>query len=246
MFAAWHRTLSWLTYFEKFQWQAVLPEYDPYKYNSFPKSAGHETYALTQQVQEKLSRFGTPQTERRYPPVLAFVSLVDATVTTADTVKYLFQRLNRPEDELILYDINRSSRIHQFLKSEQQALLKRVWDDTNRRFGLTLVTNRTRASSTVLARTSLNGHVSERPIEGEWPRLVYSLSHVAIPFPPDDVWYGDGSTNRGEQISLGTFSPRGEKQVLIVPADLLLRLRYNPFFEYQASRVVEVVEELLP
>jgi hypothetical protein len=69
---------------------------------------------------------------------------------------------------------------------------------------------------------------------------------VAIPFPPDDVWYGDGSTNRGEQISLGTFSPRGEKQVLIVPADLLLRLRYNPFFEYQASRVVEVVEELLP
>jgi len=144
IFAAWHRTLSWLTYFEKFQWQAVLPEYDPYKYNSFPKSAGHETYALTQQVQEKLSRFGTPQTERRYPPVLAFVSLVDATVTTADTVKYLFQRLNRPEDELILYDINRSSRIHQFLKSEQQALLKRVWDDTNRRFGLTLVTNRTR------------------------------------------------------------------------------------------------------
>jgi len=246
MFAAWHRTLSWLTYFEKFQWQAVLPEYDPYKYNSFPKSAGHETYALTQQVQEKLSRFGTPQTERRYPPVLAFVSLVDATVTTADTVKYLFQRLNRPEDELILYDINRSSRIHQFLKSEQQALLKRVWDDTNRRFGLTLVTNRTRASSTVLARTSLNGHVSERPIEGEWPRLVYSLSHVAIPFRPDDVWYGDGSTNRGEQISLGTFSPRGEKQVLIVPADLLLRLRHNPFFEYQASRVVEVVEELLP
>ena len=69
---------------------------------------------------------------------------------------------------------------------------------------------------------------------------------MAIPFPPDDVWYGDGSTNRGEQVSLGTFSPRGEKQVLIVPADLLLRLRHNPFFEYQASRVVEVVEELLP
>ena len=31
MFAAWHKTLSWLTYFEKFQWQAVLPEYDPYQ-----------------------------------------------------------------------------------------------------------------------------------------------------------------------------------------------------------------------
>ena len=246
MFAAWHKTLSWLRYFEKFQWQAVLPEYDPYKYNSFPKSAGHETYALTQQVQEKLSRFGTPQTERRYPPVLAFVSLVDSTVTTADTVKYLFQRLNRPEDELVLYDINRFSGIEHFLKSEHQALLQSVWDDADRRFGLTLVTNRTRASGTTLARTSLNGQVSERLLEGEWPPLVYSLSHVAIPFPPNDVWYGDGSSNRGEQVSLGTLTPRGEKQVLIMPADLLLRLRYNPFFEYQASRVVEVVEELLP
>lgn len=31
-----------------------------------------------------------------------------------------------------------------------------------------------------------------------------------------------------------------------MPADLLLGLRYNPFLEYQASRVVEVVEDLLP
>ena len=161
-------------------------------------------------------------------------------------MKHLFQRLNRPEDELVLYDINRFSRIEHFLKSEHQELLQSVWDDSTRRFGLTLVTNRTPASGTVLARTSLNGRVSERPIEGEWPRQVYSLSHVAIPFPPADAWYGDGSADRSGQFSLGAFAPRGEKQVLIVPADLLLRLRYNPFFEYQASRVDEVVEELLP
>jgi esterase/lipase len=245
MFATWHKTLSWLRYFEKFQWQAVLPEYDPYKYNSFPKSAGHETYALTQQVQGKLSRLDVAQTERRYPPVLAFVPLVDETVKTADTVKYLFQQLNRPEDELVLYDINRVSRIHQFLKSQQRALLRSTWDDEGRRFGLTLVTNRTLASATMLARTSLDGQVSERRLEGEWPPLVYSLSHVAIPFSPDDAWYGDGTSNRDEQISLGTLTPRGEKQVLIVPADLLLRLRYNPFFEYQASRVDEIVEGLI-
>ena len=246
MFAAWHKTLSWLTYFEKFQWQAVLPEYDPYKYNSFPKSAGHETYALTQQVQEKLSRVDASQTARRYPPVLAFVPLVDATVSTSDTVQHLFQQLNRPEDELVLYDINRFSGIDQFLKSGHQELLQSVRDDPGRRFGLTLVTNRTRASGTALARTSLNGRVSERLLEGEWPPQIYSLSHVAIPFPPDDIWYGDGSADRNGQYSLGALTPRGEKQVLIVPADLLLRLRYNPFFEYQANRVVDLIEELLP
>ncbi len=246
MFAAWHKTLSWLTYFEKFQWQAVLPEYDPYKYNSFPKNAGYETYVLTQQVQEKLSRVDAPQSARRYPPVLAFVPLVDATVSTSDTVQHLFQQLNRPEDELVLYDINRFSGIDQFLKSGHQELLQSVRDDPGRRFGLTLVTNRTRASSTALARTSLNGRVSERLLEGEWPPQIYSLSHVAIPFPPDDIWYGDGSADRNGQYSLGALTPRGEKQVLIVPADLLLRLRYNPFFEYQANRVVELIEELLP
>ena len=243
MFAAWHKTLSWLPYFEKFQWQAVLPEYDPYKYNSFPKSAGHETYALTQQVQEKLSRIGAAQHLRRYPPVLAFVPVIDATVRTADTIKHLFQRLNRPADELVIYDINRSSKIERFLKSGHQELLQSVWDDSTRRFGLTLVTNSSPASGAVLARTSLNGQVAERLLESEWPPRIYSLSHVALPFPPDDAWYGDGSG--GAEVSLGTLAPRGEKQALIVPADLLLRLRYNPFFEYQASRVNGVLTEVL-
>jgi alpha-beta hydrolase superfamily lysophospholipase len=243
MFAAWHKTLSWLSYFEKFQWQAVLPEYDPYKYNSFPKSAGHETYALTQQVQEKLSHIGAAQHLQPYPPVLAFVPLIDATVSTADTIKHLFQRLNRPADELVIYDINRSSKIERFLKSGHQELLQSVLDDSTRRFGLTFVTNRSPASGTVLARTSLNGRVTERLLESEWPPLVYSLSHVALPFPPDDAWYGDGSG--GAEVSLGTLAPRGEKQALIVPADLLLRLRYNPFFEYQASRVNEMLTEVL-
>jgi len=72
-----------------------LPDYDPYKYNSFPKSAGHETYALTQQVQEMLSHIVAAQHLIRYPPVLAFVPVIDATVRTAETIKHLFQRLNR-------------------------------------------------------------------------------------------------------------------------------------------------------
>ena len=41
------------------------------------------------------------------------------------------------------------------------------------------------------------------------------------------------------------LTPRGEREVLIVPPDLLLRLRHNPFFEYQAARVDEVLAETL-
>jgi len=243
MFASWHKSLSWLVFFEKFAWQSVLPEYDPYKYNSFPKSAGHETYNLTQHVQEKLGRLGTAEFSKRFPAMLTFVSLVDSTVLTADTVDLLYQRLNRTRDELVIYDVNRFSRAELFLRSEHRGLLRRVWDDEGRRFELTLITNRTPDSRQALARTSLEGQVNERPIKGEWPLQVYSLSHVAIPFAADDVWYGDGSVNQSEQISFGALSPRGEKQVLAVPADLLLRLRYNPFFEYQVSRINAILAD---
>lgn len=244
VFATWHKALSWLDFFEKFEWQDVLPEYDPYKYNSFPKVAGRETHELALMAQERLRQLADSRSRQQYPPVLAFVSLVDATVFTEDTVKHLFQRLNRPEDELVLYDINRLSGVDQLLKSEHQTLLRTIWDDTERGFRLTLVTNRARDTREALARTSLDGKVSDRPIAGEWPSLVYSLSHVAIPFRPDDLWYGDGSVNTDDNFSLGTLTPRGEKQVLIVPTDLLLRLRHNPFFEYQAARVNELLAEV--
>jgi len=44
--SAWHKTLSWLAYFEKFKWLDILPEYDPTKYNSFTKNAGRQVYLL--------------------------------------------------------------------------------------------------------------------------------------------------------------------------------------------------------
>ena len=42
-------------------------------------------------------------------------------------------------------------------------------------------------------------------------------------------------------VSLGRLSPRGEKSVLIVPAEVLMRLTWNPFFPYLAGRVRQFV-----
>lgn len=41
---SWHKALSWLPYFEKFRWLDILLEYDPFKYNSFPKNAGRQMF----------------------------------------------------------------------------------------------------------------------------------------------------------------------------------------------------------
>ena len=59
---------------------------------------------------------------------------------------------------------------------------------------------------------------------------MFSLSHVAPPFAVDDPLYGS-------QGPLGSLKPRGEKDVLIVSLDALMRVSWNPFFLYLASRI---------
>ena len=76
-----------------------------------------------------------------------------------------------------------------------------------------------------------------------WPEQVYSMSHVAIPFSPEDPLYGASPPEPGsDELRLGHLSPRGEKGVLIVPIQQFLRLRFNPFFPYVAERLIASVE----
>ena len=49
------------------------------------------------------------------------------------------------------------------------------------------------------------------------------MSHVAVPISPLDGVYGQNAT-------LGKMSVHGERDVLLISADDLLRIRYNPFF----------------
>src|SRR5262249_12314558 len=68
----------------------------------------------------------------------------------------------------------------------------------------------------------------------------YSLSHVALPFPMNDSLYGlypDPAEDFG--IHLGALAPRGERNVLIVSMDMLLRISFNPFFPYMLGRIEE-------
>jgi len=77
-----------------------------------------------------------------------------------------------------------------------------------------------------------------RPLGLAWPADVYSLSHIAIPFPTSDLVYGrDEIANPSQLIRLGVLSPRGERAVLSVPSDTLMRLTCNPFFEYMEGRL---------
>ena len=63
-----------------------------------------------------------------------------------------------------------------------------------------------------------------------WPRGVLSLSHIALPFPPDDPLYGRYPPDDDNTIYLGEVALRGERGLHQLPGDRLLRMRYNPFY----------------
>ena len=83
-----------------------------------------------------------------------------------------------------------------------------------------------------------------RPLEYAWPDDVYSLSHVALPFPINDPVYGL-EPDEGETAypRIGKVFKVGEAGALILPSTLSQRLRSNPFYGYIEERLKGVVNE---
>ena len=233
-FSSWDLVLSKLSVFEKFNWLSVEPEFDPYKFNSFAKEAGHITYLLTMQLEEKMRRLDDASL---LPPIIAFQSLVDSTIQVPTLIDRLYTRLAVNGSELILFDINRAHDIEHFIRNSEDQLVQKVAAIVNSPFTYTLVTNDSGESLQVVARTRLAGatEFSHVALDKEWPGSVYSLSHVALVFEPDDRWYGG---HVSEEFKLGTLAPRGETAILRSPIGRFMRLRHNPFFEYLAERTL--------
>ncbi len=234
-------TLGHLPTLEALAWQDVLPEYDPYKYNSFPVRAGTEIHRLIQAVEVGFQRLERQGRLDHLPPILTLQSAVDATVPPISSLERLYGRLHGAESELVLFDANRRSSVDTFLSSESRALLTLVDPETPLPFTATLVTNESRESDALVAITRRpDGGVTERKTLGvSWPEGIYSLSHVAIPFPPTDPVYG---REQPGGLSLGGLEVKGERDVLVVPFSLLSRLRFNPFYGYLEERIVEFLD----
>ena len=231
-FGDWDEALALIRYFRKLSWISIETEYDPYKYNSFPKNGGYLSYAFSERVISKLGRLAKRE-PAALPPIIAFQSLIDSTVRTDSLVRDVFQKLPANGSELVLFDFNRADSIQHFVVDSQRDLLQELAEDRNANFAYTLVTNRSAETESVEARTRwpAGAAMEIEVLPVPWPRDVYSLSHVAIPFRDTDAWYG----------ASGPFSelaPRGDQAILQVPLGRLMRLRYNPFFGYVAERTL--------
>jgi alpha-beta hydrolase superfamily lysophospholipase len=234
-------TLGPIPAFEKARWLDVYPEYNPFKYNSFPANAGLQTWRLTRTLQSQITRAAGAGLASQLPPILTFHSLVDATVSTPAVVHAFYDVIADERSELVLFDINRSSGLVPFIRPADATLLARLTDRSARRYRRTLITNVDPTSLDVGEKSIAPGStdIYTRPLAMAWPRDVFSLSHVAIPFPMSDPVYGrEENTAVPQLIRLGLLSPHGEKAVLSVPSDTLARLTCNPFFSYMEGRIV--------
>jgi alpha-beta hydrolase superfamily lysophospholipase len=230
--------------FAKAAWISVLPEFNPFKYNSFPVNAARQTSLLTDALQRQLGRLAREGRLAAFPPVLTFQSVIDFTVSTQAVVSALYERLPANGSELVLYDVNRSLKFGPLLRPASDALAARLLPAPPRAFRTAIVTNASPESSAVVERATEAGAETEesREIGLSYPAEVFSLSHIALPFPADDPLYGlhpDPAEDFG--IHLGNTATRGERGTLVVSMDWLLRLSSNPFFPYQMQRIEEAI-----
>lgn len=244
-FARYAGIAGWPAFFPAFAkaaWLGVLAEFNPFKYNSFPVNGARQSFQVTQAVQSRLGRAAASGDLARLPPIHTFQSVADFTVSTRAIVTNLYARLPDNGSELTLFDLNRAVKLEPLIARSMETIVERLLPPAPRAFRTTLITNADSSSLEAVERSMESGGTTEKitALDLAFPVTAFSLSHVALPFPVTDPLYGSQPDSRESfGVNLGTLTPRGERGILVVPLDTLVRISSNPFYPYMERRVLE-------
>jgi alpha-beta hydrolase superfamily lysophospholipase len=235
--------------FARAAWLGIVPEFNPFKYNSFPVNGARQSYLLTSVIQDQIARLERENRLDTLPPILTFQSVTDFTVSTPAVMSSLYDKLPENGSEVVLFDVNRSVRFRTFLRVASYTALSRLLRIGPQNYRTTVIANASPDSAHTVERSVYAGEVQTRvkPLDMDYPQDIFSLSHVAIPFPITDALYGiapDDSENFNE--NLGTLAPRGERGTLILTLDSMFRIASNPFFPYLLQRIDEGIGKMPP
>ena len=234
----------------KAAWLDVLPEYDPFKYNSFPVNAATQVWSLTRTLERELVRAQRSGKLDRMPTITAFQSLVDSTVIAADLETRLFARLPAKGHELVVFDVNREALLGSLIAPGPRRAFDAIMAAPALPNRVTVIGNRSPGSSDVVAWTREAGSRESVPVATglSWPGNVFSLGHLAIPTPSDDPMYGltPRAAPDGLSLPLGRGAPSGESGALLIPLGQFARIRSNPFFPVIVERIDAAVKADAP
>ena len=239
--AVWQARMAVLPGLEKLAWFDIYPEYDPYKYVSFAVNSGHQVYTITKIIDERITRLAASGPLRGFPRTLVFQSVADATVSAPAVVTVFLGRLAPEGHEAVGFDINRRADVEPLLRPDARIPAEKLLSGQVLPFDVTLLTNQDERSSAIIALRRLAGgsEVQREETGLRWPTSVFSLSHIALPVPPDDPIYGAMRPEDDSMLYLGRPELIGELGQLAVPMESLVRLRFNPFFSYLERRTIQ-------
>jgi alpha-beta hydrolase superfamily lysophospholipase len=237
--AKWQSCLSKVPGFGKLAWTSIEKEFDPFKYNSFTVNAGNQVYRLTNHVVTSLEEAVKQNGSGSFPRILAFQSAVDATVRTDSVINRLMNKLGPTGNELVLFDVNRKSGAVEIFKRGTGSVIQQVLEGGKKTFDVAVVTNVSEKSNNMqaLIKKAESNAIIKQKLELKWPKGIYSLSHVALPFWTDDPLYGINPSELSDTVHLGSTELRGELGVLSISQNFLFRLRSNPFYPYIEDRI---------
>jgi alpha-beta hydrolase superfamily lysophospholipase len=227
---------------QKVHWQEVAPEFDPYKFNSFPVNAARQINRATRALQRALADAERDGRLAQLPPVVAWQSVVDSTVGSTGVADRLFARLHGPAHRLVLFDLNRMAELRGVARPAARELIERVAVQP-RGYTLDVVSNGDAQGARIrVVRLAPDGSRQDRATALDWPAGLVSLGHVALPFPGDDPVYGfvPGSGHDGI-ASIGSWLLRGESGAITISLGSLTRLRSNPFWSLIDEDVATLV-----
>ncbi len=239
--AAWPALLP---AFANAAWLSVLPEFNPFKYNSFPAQAALQTHRLTGVLQAQIARLSADGRLAGLAPVLAFQSVLDSTVLTQALIDRLFGLLPANGSHLVLFDRNRATPLAALMRPGLAAPPETLLPAAPRRYRLSVIGN-TEASSAAQERLTEAGTAAQllRPLGIDYPADLYSLSHVALPFAVDDPLYGVAGGVAGGPaefgIRLGAVAAHGEMGALLVGPETFQRASWNPFLPWLLDQLTE-------
>lgn len=231
--------------FAKAAWLSIVPEFNPFKFNSFPVNGARQSHLLTRVLQNRIRQLQSAGRLENLAPIITFQSVLDSTVSTSALTSALYDLLPANGSELVLFDINRSKKFGPLIRPSAEASAAAFGAPSYQKFTTRLLTNRADNALEMTERITLPNSTSfhENKLALSYPADVFSLSHIALPYPIDDSLYGlHPSSAEDFGVNLGAIAVRGERGALVTGLDSLLRMSSNPFFPYLLARIDSFAE----
>ena len=222
----------------KAQWSGIAAEIDPFRYSSWPMNASLQAWLVTQSVERQLSKLHQAGRMKEMPPILAMQSVVDSTIIVPKLISALFDRLTAASSELFLFDINRMEKLSNLFNLSFEREIIPQLQRTDLPYTLSIMKNVNADSRKIVVQTRHGESWQESVTDMSWPAGVGSLSHLAVPIPPEDTIYGTQEATAASGLALGTLSLRAEPSAVLLSSSLFFRCRNNPFYHFMEDYVM--------